>query len=35
MRDFSRFVRDLPDFPNAGILYRDITPLLGDKAIFS
>ena len=34
MRDFSRFVRDLPDFPNAGILYRDITPLLGDKAIF-
>lgn len=34
MRDFSRFIRDLPDFPNAGILYRDITPLLGDKALF-
>jgi adenine phosphoribosyltransferase len=23
-------VRDVPDFPNPGILFRDITPLLGD-----
>ena len=23
-------VRDVPDFPQAGILFRDITPLLGD-----
>ena len=23
-------VRDVPDFPTPGILYRDITPLLGD-----
>jgi adenine phosphoribosyltransferase len=27
MRDL---VRDVPDFPQPGILFRDITPLLGD-----
>lgn len=26
--DFKRFVRDIPDFPRPGILFRDITPLL-------
>ena len=25
-----RLVRDIPDFPQPGILFRDITPLLGD-----
>ena len=25
-------VRDIPDFPSAGIVFRDITPLLGDAA---
>jgi adenine phosphoribosyltransferase len=25
-------VRDIPDFPQPGILFRDITPLLGDAA---
>jgi adenine phosphoribosyltransferase len=25
-----RYVRDIPDFPTAGILFRDITPLLLD-----
>ncbi len=25
-----RFVRDIPDFPKPGILFRDITPLLAD-----
>jgi len=25
-----RFVREIPDFPKAGILFRDITPLLAD-----
>ena len=25
-------VRDVPDFPQAGIVFRDITPLLGDGA---
>ena len=27
-------IRDVPDFPTAGILFRDITPLLGDAALF-
>jgi adenine phosphoribosyltransferase len=27
-------VRDIPDFPQAGILFRDITPLLADGAAF-
>lgn len=26
----SRLVRDVPDFPTAGVTFRDITPLLGD-----
>ena len=26
------FVRDVPDFPKPGILYRDITPLLNDPS---
>ena len=28
--DLSPFIRDIPDFPKAGILFKDITPLLGD-----
>ncbi len=27
-------IRDVPDFPHAGILFRDITPLLADPASF-
>jgi len=27
-------VRDIPDFPQPGILFRDITPLLADQAAF-
>lgn len=26
------FIRDVPDFPSPGVLFRDITPLLGDGA---
>ena len=26
------YIRDIPDFPKPGILFRDITPLLGDAA---
>ncbi|MDD2690042.1 MAG: adenine phosphoribosyltransferase [Candidatus Omnitrophica bacterium] len=28
------FIRDIPDFPKAGILFRDITTLLKDKDAF-
>ena len=30
--DLRRLIRDIPDFPSPGILYRDITPLLLDPA---
>ena len=26
------YIRDVPDFPKAGIVFKDITPLLGDSA---
>jgi adenine phosphoribosyltransferase len=28
------YVRDVPDYPQKGIIFRDITPLLGEKRIF-
>ena len=28
------YIRDVPDFPKAGILFKDITPLLQNKAAF-
>jgi adenine phosphoribosyltransferase len=28
-------IRDVPDFPKPGIVFKDITPLLGDEAGFS
>ena len=28
-------VRDVPDFPQPGIIFKDITPVLGDAALFS
>ena len=28
-------IRDVPDFPQEGIVFKDITPLLGDEAGFS
>jgi adenine phosphoribosyltransferase len=30
--DLRAFVRDIPDFPSPGIIFRDITPLLLDPA---
>ncbi|TLY47528.1 MAG: adenine phosphoribosyltransferase, partial [Gemmatimonadetes bacterium] len=27
-------IRDIPDFPKPGILFKDITPLLLDAALF-
>ncbi len=28
------FIRDVPDFPKKGIIFKDITPLLNNKAAF-
>jgi adenine phosphoribosyltransferase len=33
--DLKRFIRDIPDFPKKGIVFKDITPLLSDGAAFS
>ncbi len=30
----TRYIRDVPDWPKAGILFRDITPLLADPQAF-
>jgi len=32
--DIRSLIRDVPDFPKAGILFKDITPLLGSFAAF-
>jgi len=34
MIDLKDFVRDVPDFPKLGILFRDITPLLASPKAF-
>lgn len=33
--DLKQFIRDVPDFPQPGVLFRDITPLLGNQAAFT
>ena len=33
--DLKKFIRDIPDFPKPGILFRDITPLLADAQALS
>lgn len=32
--DLDAAIRDVPDFPKPGILFKDITPILGDPALF-
>jgi adenine phosphoribosyltransferase len=32
--DFDAHIRDIPDFPKPGIVFKDITPLLGDADAF-
>jgi adenine phosphoribosyltransferase len=32
--DLADFIRDIPDFPKPGILFRDITPLLGNPQAY-
>ncbi len=29
--ELKKFIRDVPDFPKKGIIFKDITPLLADK----
>ena len=31
---FKKSIRDVPDFPQPGIVFKDITPLLADKVTF-
>jgi len=33
--DLARYVRDIPDWPTPGIMFRDITPMLGDPTAFA
>ena len=33
--DLKKYIRDIPDFPERGILFRDITPLLRNPQAFS
>jgi adenine phosphoribosyltransferase len=32
--DLRRWIRDIPDFPKPGIVFKDITPLLADHGAF-
>jgi adenine phosphoribosyltransferase len=32
--DLTQYIRDIPDFPKPGILYKDITPLLAEPRAF-
>jgi adenine phosphoribosyltransferase len=32
--DLTRYIRDIPDFPKPGILFKDITPLLASPEAF-
>src|SRR5213594_4654617 len=34
MMDLQRYIRDIPDFPKPGIVFKDITPLLADGVAF-
>jgi adenine phosphoribosyltransferase len=34
MEDLKKGIRDIPDFPKKGILFKDITPLLQNGALF-
>jgi adenine phosphoribosyltransferase len=35
LEDLKSYIRDVPDFPKTGILYRDITPLLNNAEAFT
>ena len=33
--DLASYIRDIPDFPKPGVVFKDITPLLGDADAFA
>jgi adenine phosphoribosyltransferase len=33
--NFAKYIRDIPDFPKPGILFKDITPLLAEPCAFT
>jgi adenine phosphoribosyltransferase len=33
--DLKKYIRDIPDFPKPGVMFRDITPLIGDARGFA
>ena len=35
LRDLSKFIRTIPDYPKPGILFKDITPLLANAPVFN
>ena len=35
MTDWTRLIRDTPDFPRRGVLFKDIMPMLADAAAFA
>jgi adenine phosphoribosyltransferase len=35
VKDLAAYIRDVPDFPRKGILFKDITPLLGSPDAFA
>lgn len=35
MQDIEQLIRDVPDFPKVGIVFKDITPLLADARAFT
>ncbi|MBU1113299.1 MAG: adenine phosphoribosyltransferase, partial [Candidatus Omnitrophica bacterium] len=34
MSELKKLIRDIPDFPKKGILFKDITTILNDKKVF-
>jgi adenine phosphoribosyltransferase len=35
MHDFASLIRAIPDFPQPGVVFRDVTPLLADAGAFA
>jgi len=34
-KNYGKFIRDIPDWPTKGVLFKDITPLLGNAEAFT